>query len=74
MPLGLSLLLIAIGAIMKWAISVNGDGFNINTIGVILMIVGIVGLFISLFLFNPLIERDRGRSRGRVIEREREVL
>jgi hypothetical protein len=72
MPLGLSLLLIAAGAIMKWAVSVNGDGFNINTIGVILMVVGAIGLLISLFLFNPWVERDDGR--GRVVERDREVL
>lgn len=72
MPLGLSLLLIAVGAIMKWAVSVNGDGFNINTIGVILMVVGAIGLLISLFLFNPWVERNGGR--GRVVERDREVL
>ena len=70
MPLGLSLLLIAVGAILKWAISVNGDGFNINSIGVILMIVGAAGLVISLFMIG---QGDRGRG-GRVVEREREVL
>jgi hypothetical protein len=73
MPLGLSLLLIAAGAIMKWAISVNGDGFNINTIGVILMIVGAVGLLISLFLFNPWMDRGYGDRRREVV-RERELL
>ena len=73
MPLGLSLLLIAAGAIMKWAISVNGDGFDINTIGVILMIVGAVGLLISLFLFNPWMDRGYGERRREVV-REREVL
>ena len=73
MPLGLSLLLIAAGAIMKWAISVNGDGFDINTIGVILMIVGAVGLLISLFLFNPWMDRGYGERR-RAVVREREVL
>ena len=75
MPLGLSLLLIAVGAILNWAVSVNGDGFNINTIGVILMIVGAVGLLISLFLFAPWSHRDYGdRRRDREVVREREVL
>jgi hypothetical protein len=73
MPLGLSLLLIAVGAILKWAVSVNGDGFNINTIGVILMIVGGVGLLISLFLFAPWGDR-RYDDRRREVVREREVL
>lgn len=46
---GGSLLLIAVGAIMKWAITVNHThGFNLNTAGVILMIVGAVGLLTSL--------------------------
>lgn len=47
--IGVSLLLIAAGAIMKWAITVdNPHGFNINTAGVILLIVGIVGLVATL--------------------------
>ena len=52
--IGISLLLIAAGAIMKWAITVNNpDGFNINTAGLILLIVGIVGLLASVaFMFT----------------------
>ena len=47
--LGFSLVLIAAGAIMKWAITVNNPhGFNINTAGLILLIVGIVGLLASI--------------------------
>jgi hypothetical protein len=46
--IGGSLLLIAVGAILKWAVTVNNPhGFNINTAGVILMIVGAVGLVLS---------------------------
>lgn len=47
--IGGSLFLIALGAILKWAVTVNNpNGFNINTAGVILMVVGAVGLVISL--------------------------
>ena len=47
--IGGSLFLIALGAILKWAVTVNNpNGFNINTAGVILMIVGAVGLLISI--------------------------
>lgn len=46
--IGGSLLLIAVGAILKWAVTVNNPhGFNINTAGIILMIVGAVGLIVS---------------------------
>ena len=48
MKIGASLVLIAIGAIMRFAITVhNPHGFNINTAGLILMIVGAVGLVFS---------------------------
>ena len=52
MGLGTSLLLIAVGAILRFAVSVTTTGFNIHTIGVILMIVGAVGLVISLFFWS----------------------
>jgi hypothetical protein len=40
--------LIALGAILAWAVSVDTEGFNINTIGLILVVVGGLGLIISL--------------------------
>lgn len=47
--IGGSLLLIAIGAILNWAVTVNNpNGFNINTAGIILMVVGGIGLVASL--------------------------
>ena len=53
MRLGASLFLIAVGAILTFAINVqHSHGFNINTVGIILMIVGVVGLLISLFLLS----------------------
>lgn len=48
MALGTSLLLIAIGAILRFAVSVSTHGFNLHTIGIILIVVGAVGLVISL--------------------------
>lgn len=43
----LSLLLIAIGAILRFAVSVSTTGFNLHTVGDILMIVGAVGFALS---------------------------
>jgi hypothetical protein len=48
MRLGTSLLLIAVGAILRFAVTVRTSGFNVHTIGLILMIVGCVGFVISL--------------------------
>jgi hypothetical protein len=45
-----SIVLIIVGAIMDFAITVTTKGFNINTIGVILLIVGVVTFLISLFV------------------------
>jgi predicted MFS family arabinose efflux permease len=68
--IGTSIVLIAIGAILKYAVSVDTDGFNLNTVGLILMIVGILGLLMSLLMGS--LWRDRA-DRGTVV-REREVL
>lgn len=45
---GGSLFLIALGAILAFAVSVETDGFNLNTIGMILMVVGGLGLILTL--------------------------
>jgi uncharacterized protein DUF6458 len=52
MGLGTSLFLIAVGAILDFAVNVRTTGFNINTVGVILMIVGAIGLVLSLLFWN----------------------
>jgi hypothetical protein len=44
MGLGVSIFLIAVGAILTWAVNATVSGLELNTIGVILMIVGIIGL------------------------------
>lgn len=50
MATGTSLVLIAVGAILAFAINYTVSGIDINTIGVILMVVGLLGLMLS-FLF-----------------------
>lgn len=52
MGIGTSLFLIAVGAVLDFAVTVHTKGFNLNTIGLILMVVGAVGLVISLFFWN----------------------
>jgi hypothetical protein len=50
MRIGTSLVLIAIGAILKFAITWSTSGINLSNVGVILMVVGLVGLIISLVM------------------------
>ena len=61
MGLGTSLFLIAVGAILRFAVHVSSTGFNLHTIGVILMVVGVIGLFISL-LWMTIWSRRRDRA------------
>jgi len=51
MYIGTSLFLIAIGAVLRWAVTVHPTGFDIQIAGLIILIVGIVGLIISLYLW-----------------------
>jgi hypothetical protein len=69
--IGTSILLIAVGAILRFAVSVHTTGFSIHTIGVILMVVGVVGLVISLLWMT--IWADRTRRGGTIEVRRRDV-
>jgi uncharacterized protein DUF6458 len=51
MSLGASLFLIAVGAILHFAVTADLSGIDIQTVGTILMVVGVVGFAISLWLF-----------------------
>jgi hypothetical protein len=66
MALGTSLFLIAVGAILRFAVSDSLEGIDIPTIGLILIVIGIIGLLISLFTMTLW---DRDRRRGVVEER-----
>jgi hypothetical protein len=52
MRIGASLIIIAIGAILKFAITKQVNGVNLGTVGIVLMVVGVVGLLISLILLT----------------------
>ena len=68
MGIGVSVFLMAAGAVMTFAIETEStEGININTVGIILMVVGLVGLLASLIIFGP-------RGRDRVVESRREVI
>jgi hypothetical protein len=50
--IGASIFLIALGAVLAFAVNVSVSGIDLDAIGVILMIVGIVGLIASMLLLN----------------------
>ncbi len=52
MGISVSLLLIAAGAILMWAVTATASGVNLGTVGVVLMIVGAVGLLLSLVFWS----------------------
>jgi hypothetical protein len=52
MGIGVSLILIAAGAILTWAVNASVSGIDINTIGIILMVVGAIGLVLSLMFWS----------------------
>jgi hypothetical protein len=51
MTLGASLFLIAVGAILKFAVTAELAGIDLQVVGVILMVIGVLGLAISLFFY-----------------------
>lgn len=50
MTIGTSLFLIAVGAILKWAVTAHVAGVNVHIAGLVLMVVGAIGLVLGLFL------------------------
>ena len=52
MGLGVSIFLIAVGAILTWAVNASVSGLELQTIGVILMVVGALGLVLSMIFWS----------------------
>ncbi|HQU25874.1 MAG TPA: hypothetical protein PLS29_02450 [Acidimicrobiales bacterium] len=64
----LSAIAAAAGAIMYWAITYQGHGFRMSTVGVILMIAGAVGFVVSAIVFG--VSRGSVRSNKRSLDRQ----
>jgi len=68
MGIGTSLFLVAVGAILYFAVDASISGLEIATIGIILMVVGVIGLLISLFMVSS----ARRAPAERTVVRDRE--
>lgn len=53
MGIGVAVFLIAVGAVLTFAVHATASGFNIHTVGIILMIAGALGLVVTLTIFAP---------------------
>jgi hypothetical protein len=66
--IGTSIFLIAVGAILRYAVNVHSSSINIDTVGLILIIAGILGLVLSLLYMAFYADRTRARRDGYVDE------
>ena len=67
MGIGVSIFLIAVGAILAFAVETDINGLDIAVVGFILMIVGLIGLIMTAFIFGP----RRNATRGDTVVEER---
>jgi len=71
--IGTSIFLIAVGAILYFAVNADISGLEISTVGLILMIVGVLGLIISLYYTSLATRRTREAPADRPVARERDI-
>lgn len=72
MGIGISIFLVAVGAILAFATNVTTQGINLDTVGVILMVVGGIGLLASMLFWTNFGPADRRRDE--VIVHDREIV
>jgi Zn-dependent protease with chaperone function len=63
MTIGAAILLIAVGAVLKWAVTAHVNGFDIQTAGTVIFIVGLLGLVLAV-MHTFWWSRDRGYGYG----------
>ncbi|CAN5190767.1 hypothetical protein BH24ACT10_BH24ACT10_16180 [soil metagenome] len=69
MGIGVSVFLLAVGAILTFAVQATVSGLDIQVVGIILMICGAVGLLLTMLVFG---RRGTGAN-DTVVTRERDV-
>ncbi len=70
MTIGTSIVLIAVGAILKWAVTAHVNGFNIQTAGTVLFVVGLAGLVLALIYTFWWTRRDAAYNETHVVRRQ----
>ena len=72
MGIGLSIFLVAIGAVLTFALEREAEGINLDTVGIVLMVVGALGLVVSMLFWSSWGPYNRS-AREDVVVREHEV-
>ena len=67
MGIGGSIFLLALGAILAFAVNANFSGIDINVVGYVLMLAGLIGLLVTVWYWNS-------RRRSTVVERREPVI
>jgi Domain of unknown function (DUF6458) len=70
MTIGTAILLIAVGAVLKWAVTAHVNGFDIQTAGTVLFIVGLAGLVLAVIYTFWTTSRRNDYDETRVVRRE----
>ena len=65
MGIGAGVFLIAVGAILTFALDVSVSGINLDVVGIILMLAGLIGIAVDLAIFAP---RRRGVRDSAVVD------
>jgi hypothetical protein len=69
MGIGVSLVLIAVGAVLAFAVHATGGAFNVHTVGIILLVVGAIGIVLSMIFWSSWGGFGGSRSQTTVVER-----
>ena len=69
MGIGVSIFLLALGAILTFAVNASLGALDINVVGIILMVAGAIGLLLTMLVLG----RDNGVREERVVTRDRDV-
>jgi hypothetical protein len=64
MTIGSSIVLIAVGAILKWAVTAHVSGINLQTAGTVLFVLGILGLLLSIMYTFVWSRQNRATTTG----------
>lgn len=70
MGIGVSIFLIAVGAILAFAVNAQANGIDIQTVGWIVLAVGVMGLVLSMIFWSRWAEPGRFTSRRRAYVEE----
>jgi hypothetical protein len=73
MSLGASIFLLVVGAVLTFAVDVSASGFNLNTVGIILMVAGALGVVLSLLFWSSFSPYRRGAVGGDTVVEERQI-